>query len=141
MTATARTGYSRRLRIVAVVLPSLLIAALVGLEYFVLERLFSAGASHLVALLIGVAGVLAFSTAVFNNLSALQLRDRLNTQRLRALADALEQKRQQLQAVNTAGLALTSELDRDQVLQRVADQARLVADAKYAALGVFDEEV
>ena len=121
-------------------LPSLLIAALVGLEYFVLERLFSAGASHLVALLIGVAGVLAFSTAVFNNLSALQLRDRLNTQRLRALADALEQKRQQLQAVNTAGLALTSELDRDQVLQRVADQARLVANARYAALGVFDEE-
>ena len=84
--------------------------------------------------------MLAFSTAVFNNLSALQLRDRLNTQRLRALADALEQKRQQLQAVNTAGLALTSELDRDQVLQRVADQARLVANARYAALGVFDEE-
>ena len=122
------------------VLPSLLIAALVGLEYFVLERLFSAGVSHLVALLIGVAGVLAFSTAVFNQLSALQFRDRSNTQRLHALADALEQKRQQLQAVNTAGLALTSELDRDEVLQRVADQARLVADAKYAALGVFDEE-
>ena len=140
MSAAGRGGYSRRLRIAAVVLPSLLIVSLVGLEYFVLERLFSPDVSHLVAVLIGVAGVLAFSTAIFNQLSTLQLRDRSNSQQLRALADALEQKRQQLQAVNTAGLALTSELDRDQVLQRVADQARLVANAKYAALGVFDED-
>lgn len=133
-------GYSRRLRVAAIVLPSLLIAALVGLDYFLSVRLFPVGLSHLVTLVIGVAGVLAFSTAVFNQLSALQMRDRSKTQQLRSLADALEQKRQQLQAVNSAGLALTSELDRHQVLQRVADQARLVADARYAALGVFDEE-
>ena len=43
--------------------------------------------------------------------------------------------------MNTAGLALTSELDRDQVLQRVADQARAVANAKYAALGVFNVNI
>jgi signal transduction histidine kinase len=138
--SAAGPGYSRRLRIAAIVLPSLLIAALVGLDYVLIDRLFPVGLSHLVTLIVGVAGVLAFSTAVFNQLSALQLRARLNTEQLRSLADALEHRRQQLQAVNTAGLALTSELDRDQVLQRVADQARLVADAKYAALGVFDEE-
>lgn len=135
-----RSGYPRRLRIVAVVLPSLLIAALVGLDYVLVEHVFSPEMSHLVTLVIGVAGVLAFSTAVFNQLSALQARDRSNTQQLRALADALEQKRQQLQAVNAAGLALTSELDRDEVLQRVADQARAVANAEYAALGVFNED-
>ena len=140
MSAAGRSGYSRRLRIAAVVLPSLLIVSLVALEYFVLERVFSTDVAHLATALIGVAGVLAFSTAIFNQLSTLQVRDRSNAQQLRALADALEQKRQQLQAVNTAGLALTSELDRDQVLQRVADQARLVANAKYAALGVFDED-
>ena len=140
MSGAGRPGYIRRLRIAAVVLPSLLIAGLVGVDYFLVEQFFPAGLSHLVTLVIGVAGVLAFSTAVFNQLSALQLRDSANTHKLRALADALEQRRQQLQAVNTAGLALTSELDRDQVLQRVADQARLVANAKYAALGVFDEE-
>jgi signal transduction histidine kinase len=140
MSTSADPGFSRRLRIAAVVLPSLLIAGLVGLDYFLLERLFPTGLSHLVTLVIGVAGVLAFSTAVFNQLKTLQTRDHANTQKLRALADALEQKRQQLQAVNTAGLALTSELERDEVLQRVADQARLVANAKYAALGVFDEE-
>jgi len=36
-------------------------------------------------------------------------------------------------------MALASELDVATVLQRVVDQAHAVADAKYAALGVFDE--
>ncbi len=135
-----RAGYPRRLRITALVLPSLLIAALLALDYFLIRPLVAPGLSQLITLLIGVAGILAFSTAIFNQLSALQLRDRANTERLRTLADELEDRRKQLQAVNTAGLALTSELDRGEVLQRVADQARLVANAKYAALGVFDED-
>lgn len=132
--------YPRRLRIAAIVLPSLLIAALVGADYFLVERVLQPGISHLVTLVVGVAGVLAFSTAVFNQLAALQARDRQNSDALRELADALEEKRKQLQAVNAAGLALTSELDRDEVLQRVADQARAIANAKYAALGVFNED-
>ena len=135
-----QSGYPRRLRIAAFVLPALLIAALLALDYFVVERLVPAEMSHLVTLVIGVAGVLAFSAAIFNQLSALQARDRARAEQIRVVNDALEQKRQQLQALNAAGLALTSELDRDQVLQRVADQARLVANARYAALGVFDEE-
>ena len=133
-------GYPRRLRIAALVLPSLLIASLVALDYFVFESLFPAGLSHLITLIVGVTGVLAFSTAIFQQLSALQARERAQSEQLRVTAHELEQKRTQLQAVNTAGLALTSELDRDEVLQRVADQARLVANARYAALGVFDEE-
>jgi signal transduction histidine kinase len=132
--------YSRRLRAAAVVLPSLLIAALVGLDYILVESFFPTIVSHLITLIVGIAGVLAFSTAIFDRLTRLQARDRDNAARLRSLADALELKRTQLQAVNAAGLALTSELDRGEVLQRVADQARIVADAKYAALGVFDEE-
>src|SRR5689334_21035606 len=114
----ARSGYPRRLRIAALVLPSLLIAGLVALDYFLVERLFPVGLSHLVTLVIGVAGVLAFSTAVFNQLSALQARDRAISAQLRVVAEELELKRKQLQAVNAAGLALTSELDRDEVLQR-----------------------
>jgi signal transduction histidine kinase len=140
MSEPVRSGYPRRLQIAATVLPALLIAGLLALDYFVLEPVFGSGLSHLITLVLGVAGVMAFSVAVFDQLSALQARDRANAERLRDLAGALEQKRQQLQAVNTAGLALTSELDRDEVLQRVADQARLVANAKYAALGVFDED-
>jgi signal transduction histidine kinase len=111
-----------------------------GLDFFLVERVFPAGLSHIVTAIVGVAGVLAFSTVIFAQLASLQGRDRANTDRLRQLASALDQKRQQLQAVNSAGLALTSELDRDQVLQRVADQARAVANAKYAALGVFSAD-
>jgi signal transduction histidine kinase len=124
--ARARTGYPRRLRIAALVLPAVLIAALVALDYFVVERLFDSAVGHMIILAIGVAGVLAFSRAIFSQLTALQ-------------AD-LETRRQQLQAVNAAGLALTSELDREEVLQRVADQARAVANARYAALGVFNND-
>jgi signal transduction histidine kinase len=121
------------------VLPSLLILGLVLLDYFLVDRVFPVGISHIVTAIIGIAGVLAFSTAIFNQLTVLQGRDRDNERRLQSLADELEQRRKQLQAVNAAGLALTSELERSQVLQRVADQARLVANAQYAALGVFDE--
>ena len=135
-----RGTYTRRLRIAAVVLPSLLIAGLMALDFFVLEQFFPAGISHFVTVIVGVAGVLAFSSVIFSQLANLQGRDRANTERLRQLADALEQKRQQLQAVNSAGLALTSELDRNEVLQRVADQARAVANARYAALAVFNEQ-
>jgi signal transduction histidine kinase len=102
-----------------------LITALVGLDYFVLEPLLPSGLAHLVMLAVGIAGVLGFSIVLFGRLSVLQTRDREQTRRLRAL--------------NVAGMSLTSELDSAAVLQRVVDQAREVASARYAALGVFDQ--
>ena len=102
-----------------------MIAALVGLDYFVLEPLMPTGIAHLVMLAVGIAGVLAFSLVLFGRLTALQRRDREQSTRLRAL--------------NAAGMALTSELDSAAVLQLVVDQARAIASAKYAALGVFDK--
>jgi signal transduction histidine kinase len=101
-----------------------LIAALVGLDYFILEPAMPRGIGHLVMLAIGIAGVLGFSSVLFGRLSVLQTRDREQTRRLRAL--------------NVAGMSLTSDLDSAAVLQRVVDQAREVASAGYAALGVFD---
>lgn len=135
-----RRGIPQRLRLAAFALPSLLLAALMALEYFVVDRLFAPGLAHLVTLLIGLAGIVAFSAAIFRQLTRVQERERRSATDLRHAAKALEQRRQQLSALNAAGLALTSELDRDEVLQRVVDQARNVANAMYAALGVFDEE-
>lgn len=135
-----RSGYSDRLRLAAFALPALLLTALMALEYFVVDRIFSPGVSHLITLTIGLAGIVAFSAAIFRQLTHVQQRERQSADQLRVSAEALEQRRQQLTALNTAGLALTSELDRDEVLQRVVDQARNVANAKYAALGVFDED-
>jgi signal transduction histidine kinase len=115
---------SARLRLAGFVLPSLLIASLVGLDYFVLEPLMPSGLSHVVMVVVGIAGVLAFSVVLFGRLSALQERDRQQTATLAAL--------------NAAGMWMTSELDSAGVLQRVVDQAREIASAKYGALGVFD---
>jgi signal transduction histidine kinase len=112
-----------RLRMAGVILPALLVAALVGLDYFVLG-LLGPGLSHLMMLIVGIAGVVAFSTVIFGRLSALQQRDREQSARLAAL--------------NAAGMSMTSELDRGAVLQRVVDQARAIGNARYGALGVFD---
>lgn len=81
-------------------------------------------AAHLVMLVVGIAGVLGFSTVLFGRLTVLQTRDREQTIRLRAL--------------NAAGMSLTSELASVAVLQRVVDLAREIASARYAALGLFD---
>jgi signal transduction histidine kinase len=135
-----RPVYSDRLRLAAFTLPAALLTALVGLEYFVVDRLFPPGVAHLITLFIGLAGIVAFSVAIFRQLVVVQERERQSAAELRESAQALERRRQQLSALNAAGLALTSELDRDEVLQRVVDQARDVASAKYAALGVFDED-
>jgi len=78
-----------------------------------------------VMLAVGIAGVLGFSIVLFGRLTALQTRDREQSIRLRAL--------------NAAGMSLTSELDSAAVLQRVVDEARQIASARYAALGVFDQ--
>ncbi|MEP6695143.1 MAG: GAF domain-containing sensor histidine kinase [Chloroflexota bacterium] len=114
------------MRLAGLVLPALLIAGLVALDAFVLEPLFPGGLGRLILLVIGVAGVLAFSNAIFARLTELNRREAEQSARLRAL--------------NVAGMALTSELDTATVLQRVVDQARAVGNAKYAALGVFDDD-
>ena len=102
----------------------MLIALLVALDYL-LEPVVEPTFAHLVLMVVGIAGVLAFSSAIFGRFTELYRHDEEQAARLRAL--------------NVSGISLTSELDTATVLQRVVDQARDVANAKYAALGVFDE--
>ena len=47
---------------------------------------------------------------------------------------------QRLQALANASLSISSELDLNTVLQRIADTAREFANAKYAALGIVNEQ-
>ena len=128
-----------RLRVAGFVLPAVLIALLVGLD-FVMEPLLPSGISHLILVVIGIAGVLAFSSAIFSRFTELYRREEEQAVQLRTLARALEQRRAQVQALNVAGMSLTSELETPAVLQRVVEQARAVASAKYAALGVFGSD-
>lgn len=52
----------------------------------------------------------------------------------------INRRTNQLSTLREASLYLTEELDLGEVLQRVVDQARILSNAKYGALGVLDEK-
>jgi len=118
--------YPVQLIAAALVLPVFLLAALVALDYWVLEPSFSSGLGHLALLVVGAAGVLTFSVVILARLGQLQAQEIAQSRRLRAL--------------NEAGLALSAELETETLLHKIADLARVVGDAKYAALGTFDDD-
>jgi signal transduction histidine kinase len=53
---------------------------------------------------------------------------------------AAETRVKQLLALNKAAVAITSELELDNLLQRIVDAARELANCKYAALGVLGDD-
>ena len=122
---SGRTTYPRRLLVAALVLPIMLLAALVALDYWILEPTLDSRAGHIAVLAIGAAGVFTFSVAILGRLADLHQVEVAQSRRLRAL--------------NAAGLALSAELDTETLLHKIADLARVVGDATYAALGTFDD--
>jgi signal transduction histidine kinase len=131
--------FPRWIELAAVALPSALLGLLVLFDYVVLERLFSSEIAHIVFFVLAAFGVLAFSVVLFDRLADLQIREREQRQRQSELAEALDRRRRQLQALNEAGLTLSAELDSASVLQKIVDLAAEVARARYAALGIFNE--
>ncbi len=128
-----------RIRIAALVLPSALFVALALLDFEVLDPNLPAGISHIAFVALGVGGVAAFSYGIFDRIRDLQLREIAQRQRQAELAEALDRRGRQLQALNEAGLTLAAELESAAVLQKIADLARVVAGSRYAALGMFNE--
>ena len=122
---SGRRVYPSWLIATALGLPVLLLAGLVALDFWVLEPILPSGVRHIALLAIGAAGVIAFSVAILARLGELHEREIAQSRRL--------------QALNTAGLALSAELELETLLHKIADLARIVGDAKYAALGTFDE--
>ena len=119
-----RRAYPARLVAIALGLPVLLLGGLVALDYWVLEPALPSPLSHVALLAIGAAGALAFSVVILARLGDLHEGEVAQSRRLRAL--------------NEAGLALSAELETEALLHKIADLARVVGDAKYAALGTFD---
>ena len=135
--APAGRGYPLALRVVAVIVPAALLSALILFRYLVLDQVVERSEATIITMVIGVAGVVAFSVAILARLSRLQERDQVQNERLRALANDLEARRETMEALNEAGLALSVELDSAAVLQKIVDLAKGVANARYAALGIF----
>jgi signal transduction histidine kinase len=121
-----RRAYPTRLFVAALVLPIVLLGTLVALDYWVLEPALTSGTGHIALLAIGAAGVLTFSVVILGRLGELHQIEVAQSRRLRAL--------------NAAGLALSAELETETLLHKIAELARVVGDARYAALGTFDED-
>ncbi|HZC31407.1 MAG TPA: GAF domain-containing sensor histidine kinase [Gaiellaceae bacterium] len=115
------------------------LAALAILDFVFLEPHLPSGVSHAVFFALGVAGVAAFSYVIFDRIRDLQVREIAQRRRQAELADALDRRGRQLQALNEAGLTLSAELESASVLQKIADLARVVGGSRYAALGIFNE--
>jgi signal transduction histidine kinase len=67
-----------------------------------------------------------------------ELANRLDEVRL--LNANLNEKTARLAVLNSTGIALSAEHSSELVLQKIADLSRAVAGARYAALGVFDDD-
>jgi len=52
----------------------------------------------------------------------------------------MDQRAQQLESLRQAGIALTTETELEPLLQRVVDESRTLANARYAALGVLSAD-
>jgi signal transduction histidine kinase len=115
----------RALRWLTIIAPAAFLGLLELVRAFVIEPSFPRPFSQLIGIPVVLLGILAFSVWIFRRLQAQQQR-------------ILDQNRA-LQALNAAGLSLSSDLSVESVLQRVTEEARSLAGARYAALGVLDE--
>lgn len=115
----------RLLRWLTIIIPVGFMLALVSLTEVVYGRPFNF-LQILLALLFVSVGTTLFSTWVFGFIDQRE-------------AD-IRSRATQLEALNTAALALTTELDLPLVLQKVVDISRELVSAHYGALGVLDEE-
>ncbi len=120
-----RRVYPGRLIVAALVLPVVLLGALVALDYWLFEHALLPVAAHVAMFAVGSAGVLAFSIAILARLAELHA--------------AEIAPRRRLQGLNDAGLSLSTELETETLLHKIAELARIIGDANYAALGTFDE--
>lgn len=110
----------------ALALPVLLLAGLIALDFWVLEPSLPPVLSHIALLAIGAAGTVTYSIAILGRLGDLHQGELAQSRRLRAL--------------NEAGLALSAELETEALFRKLAELAAVVGNARFAALGTFDEQ-
>lgn len=89
------------------------------------------------AVVVALAGTLAFSYGVFRIIDRVQKRLFEQNRELATLNRLAEHRAEQLAALNDAAISLTSDLALSSVLQKVVDLSCQVAQARYGALGVL----
>lgn len=120
----------RRVKTWAIVLPILFLLGLEGIQYAVLEPRMSREAVHATMAVIFLLGVVMFSSIVWRAVERIEAE-------LQSAYDAARAQSEQLAALHTAALQITSERDPDAVLQQVVESSCHVLGARYGALSVL----
>ncbi len=123
----------RRVRFLAMFVPVTGLILLGLFRHFVIDTSVAAPYRWVVETGILVVLAIIFSLVIVN------VFERLQNDLAKLYADAAA-GRDRLAAVQTAGVALASDLALDRLLQRVVDLSRSIIGARYAALGVFGED-
>ena len=124
---------------VGFLLTALFVGLLELLRYLYLDDAVPAAVAH------GIAGggvgaaILVFTIGMLRMLGRTQTQSLHQTQELVELHAGAERRNAQFAALSHAAYAMTSELSSDVVFQQVIDLAREVANARYSALAVLDE--
>lgn len=116
----------RRLKWVTVLGPVLFLVALDLVRHGAAREFFHAWPGELLTVGLVLIGALLFSEAVFGVIERAQRR--------------VQVRNRELLALHQAALDITEDLELEEVLQRVVDQARELAGARYGALSVLDRE-
>jgi nitrate/nitrite-specific signal transduction histidine kinase len=127
------------LRWLTVAVPLLFLTAIDLLRHFVWPELLHPWPGYLIVVAVVTGGVALLSNALFDHLGAVEQQLTRQNRELRAAGEVTRRQAAQLAALHEAGLALSSELVLEAVLQRVVDLARELADARYGALSIVDE--
>jgi len=115
-----------RWRQLGVLMPAAFVAIVTAVAVLVLGQFLADVAVVLFITALTAVGAAAFSSLVFRVLGEAQ--------------SETDQRTRELAAINKASLALSSDLDLASVLQRVVDLSREVAEARYGALAMLNEE-
>lgn len=115
-----------RLRWIAVLAPVAVLLTLLWLRDTVEPELFRSGPGYLLTAGVLLASALFFTDWLFSLVGATQER--------------LSKRNRELLGLHEAGLAISSELDLDTVLQRIVDRARELVGARYGAISLLRED-
>lgn len=115
----------RRLKWLAILAPILFLGAVELLREGIYPSLFHAWPGYVLLGGIVLVGTLFFAEAIFSVIEQMQRR--------------LRQQNQELIALQESGLAITSELELESVLQIVVDESRELVGARYGAISLISE--
>lgn len=115
-----------RLKRIAILVPLAFLALIELIRIIVFPDFFRSFTGYLVIAALILIGASLFSTSIFGLVGRMQ--------------DRLTNQNQELLALHDAGLAVTSALDLQLVLQNVVNEARELVGARYGALALLNEQ-